>query len=160
MNERFNPASPLGKAIFWLCLVAYGLHVIEEYDLGWKPWAEQVLGLPVTWGDFYITNGFGVIPLGLLAGGVGWQVPAAALLLPGLMLVNAVGFHVLPALRTGLYSPGLITAILLFFPLAGWCVVTAYRHHRKALFIAMPLSVLIMAFPVVILLLKPVLGYS
>ncbi|QCH13687.1 HXXEE domain-containing protein [Synechococcus sp. CB0101] len=160
MNERFNPASPLGKAIFWLCLVAYGLHVIEEYDLGWKPWAEQVLGLPVTWGDFYITNGFGVIPLGLLAGGVGWQVPAAALLLPGLMLVNAVGFHVLPALRTGLYSPGLITAILLFFPLAGWCVITAYRHHRKALFIAMPLSVLFMAFPVVILLLKPVLGYS
>ena len=76
------------------------------------------------------------------------------------MLVNAVGFHVLPALRTGLYSPGLITAILLFFPLAGWCVVTAYRHHRKALLIAMPLSVLFMAFPVVILLLKPVLGYS
>lgn len=34
MNERFNPASPLGKAIFWLCLMAYGLHVIEEYDLG------------------------------------------------------------------------------------------------------------------------------
>lgn len=160
MNERFHPGSPLGRAIFWLCLMAYGLHVIEEYDLGWKPWAEQVLGLPVTWGDFYITNGFGVIPLGLLAGGVGWQVPAAALLLPGLMLVNAVGFHVLPALRTGLYSPGLITAILLFFPLAGWCVVTAYRHHRKALLIAMPLSVLFMAFSVVILLLKPVLGYS
>ena len=43
MNERFNPASPLGKAIFWLCLVAYGLHVIEEYDLGWKPWAERTL---------------------------------------------------------------------------------------------------------------------
>lgn len=40
MKERFDPGSPLGKAIFWLCLVAYGLHVIEEYDLGWKPWAE------------------------------------------------------------------------------------------------------------------------
>ena len=37
MKERFDPGSPLGKAIFWLCLAAYGLHVIEEYDLGWKP---------------------------------------------------------------------------------------------------------------------------
>jgi len=160
MNDRFHPESALGRAIFWLCLVAYGLHVIEEYDLGWQPWAVQVLGLPVTWGDFYITNGFGVIPLGLLAGSVGWQVPAAALLLPGVMLVNAVGFHVLPFVRTGQFSPGLITALLLFFPLAGWSVITAFRHHRKALLLAMPLSVLIMAFPVVILLLKPVLGYS
>jgi hypothetical protein len=39
-------------------------------------------------------------------------------------------------------------------------VITAFLHHRKALLLAMPLSVLIMAFPVVILLLKPVLGYS
>ena len=160
MNERFHPGSPLGRAIFWLCLMAYGLHVIEEYDLGWQPWAVQVLGLPVTWGDFFITNGFGVIPLGLLAGSVGWQVPAVALLLPGVMLVNAVGFHVVPFVRTGQFSPGLITALLLFFPLAGWCVITAFRHHRKALKLAMPLSVLIMAFPVVILRLKPVLGYS
>lgn len=160
MNERFNPNSSLGKAIFWLCLMAYGLHVIEEYDLGWKPWAEQILGLPVTWGDFYITNGFGVIPLGLLAGSVGWQVPAAALLLPGLMLVNALAFHLLPTLRTGLYSPGLITAMLLFLPLAGWCLATAYVHHRKALIIAIPLSALFMAFPVIMLLLKPVIGYE
>lgn len=160
MNKLFSTESSLGRSIFWLCLLAYGLHVIEEYDLGWQPWAVQVLGLPVSWGDFYVTNGFAVIPLGLLAGSLGWAVPAASLLLPGLMLVNAIGFHILPFIRTGLFSPGLITAVTLFLPLAGWCLITAYIHHRKALITAIPMSALFMAFPVVMLLLKPLLGYQ
>ena len=160
MNQRFSPTSAFGRSIFWLCLLAYGLHVIEEFDLGWQPWAVEVLGLPVTWNDFYITNGFGVIPLGLLAGNIGWDFPAVSLILPGLMIVNAVGFHILPFIRTGLFSPGLITALLLFLPLAGWSMITAYRHHRSALWVAMPLSVLFMGFPVAILLLKPILGYQ
>ncbi|NDD69374.1 MAG: HXXEE domain-containing protein [Synechococcaceae bacterium WB9_4xC_028] len=160
MNERFSTSSPLGRSVFWLCLLAYGLHVIEEYDLGWQPWAVEVLGLPVTWGDFFITNGFGVVPLGLLAGSLAWSVPAASLLLPGVMLVNMVGFHILPTISTGLYSPGLISALMLFLPLGGWCVITAFRHHRRALLLAMPVSVLLMAFPVVMLKLKPLLAFG
>ena len=159
METRFSPNSPFGRSVFWLCLLAYGLHVIEEYDLGWQPWAVQVLGLPVTWGDFFITNGFGVMPLGLLAGSLGWGVPAASLLLPGVMLVNAVGFHILPSLRSGAYSPGLISALVLFLPLGGWCMATAFRHHKDSLKFVMPVSVLLMAFPVVMLKLKPLLGY-
>ncbi len=50
MDTRFSTQSPFGRAVFWLCLLAYGLHVIEEFDLGWQLWAVQVLGLPVTWG--------------------------------------------------------------------------------------------------------------
>ena len=159
MEERFSPQSPFGRSVFWLCLLAYGLHVIEEYDLGWQPWAVQVLGLPMTWGDFFITNGFGVMPLGLLAGSLGWSVPAASLLLPGVMLMNALGFHILPSLRSGAYSPGLISALLLFLPLGGWCMATAFRHHKDSLKLVMPLSVLLMGFPVVMLKLKPLLGY-
>ena len=30
MEERFSPQSPFGRSVFWLCLLAYGLHVIEE----------------------------------------------------------------------------------------------------------------------------------
>ena len=135
MEERFSPQSPFGRSVFWLCLLAYGMHVIEEYDLGWQPWAVQVLGLPMTWGDFFITNGFGV------------------------MLMNALGFHILPSLRSGAYSPGLISALLLFLPLGGWCMATAFRHHKDSLKLVMPLSVLLMGFPVVRLKLKPLLGY-
>ena len=86
-------------------------------------------------------------------------MPAASLLLPGVMLVNAVGFHILPSLRSGAYSPGLISALLLFLPLGGWCMATAFRHHKDSLKFVMPVSVLLMAFPVVMLKLKPLLGY-
>ena len=34
MDTRFSPNSPFGRSMFWLCLLAYGLHVVEEYDLG------------------------------------------------------------------------------------------------------------------------------
>jgi hypothetical protein len=46
------------------------------------------------------------------------------------------------------------------FPLSGWCLITAYHYHHRALLVEMPLSVLLMAFPVLMLLLKPVLGYE
>ena len=105
----------------------------------------QVLGLPVTWGDFNITNEYGVMPLGLLAGSLGWNVPAAALLLPGVMLVNAVGFHSLPSLRSGAYSPSLISALRLFLPLGRWFMDTAFRHHKDSLKLVMPVPVLLMA---------------
>ena len=159
MKGFFSPHHSFGKAVFWLCFMGYCLHVIEEYDLGWQPWAVQVLGLPVTWGDFYITNGFGVIPLGIVAGSLGWGTPAVSLLLPGVMLVNAVVFHMLPSLNSGAYSPGLITALALFLPLGGWCFTTAWLHERSTLKLVIPGSILLMAFPVVMLKLKPLLGY-
>ena len=44
MQERLSPQSAFGRSVFWLCLLAYGLHVIEDDDLGWQPAAVQVLG--------------------------------------------------------------------------------------------------------------------
>ena len=38
-------------------------------------------------------------------------------------------------------------------------MVTAFKHHRSSLKVVMPLSVMLMAFPVVMLKLKPLLGY-
>ena len=34
MQERLSPQSAFGRSVFWLCFLAYGLHVIEDYDLG------------------------------------------------------------------------------------------------------------------------------
>jgi len=45
--------------------------------------------------------------------------PAVALGFPGLMLINATLMHVLPfVLKRGRFSPGLITAVVLFYPAA------------------------------------------
>lgn len=44
----------------------------------------------------------------------------------GIPLVNAVA-HVLPALATGRYNPGLLTAVALFVPGCGWMLTTVLR---------------------------------
>jgi hypothetical protein len=44
----------------------------------------------------------------------------------GIPLVNAVA-HVLPALATGRYNPGLLTALVLFVPGCAWMLATALR---------------------------------
>jgi len=44
----------------------------------------------------------------------------------GIPLVNAVA-HVLPALATGQYNPGLLTAVFLFVPACSWMLTTVRR---------------------------------
>lgn len=63
--------------------------------MGAYDWANHVLGPPVTWPDFYVTNAV-VVVLGIVAAQVGWRLPAIALAFPALMLINAVFFHVAP----------------------------------------------------------------
>ena len=89
----------------------------EEFVFDWQNWARNVLHLSAQWGDFYITNVV-VIVLGTAAAEIAPALPAVALGFPALMLINATFFHVAPVIWTrGRFSPGVITAVLLFFPL-------------------------------------------
>lgn len=36
--------------VLWIALAAYGLHILEEFELNWRDWARAVLGLPIDWG--------------------------------------------------------------------------------------------------------------
>ena len=105
--------------LLWFATAAYALHVLEEYEYNWRDWARRVLKLPVEWHTFYIANAI-VIVLGVCAAGIGWREPWFSLAFPALMLVNATFFHVLPFLWTRINSPGMFTAVLLFYPVAGW----------------------------------------
>jgi hypothetical protein len=111
--------------ILWIALAAYGLHILEEYELNWRDWARNVLGLPVDWVSFYIVNAL-VVVLGVCSAAVGWREPWFALGFPALMLINATFFHVLPALVTRIYSPGVTTALVLFYPVAAWAYYGAW----------------------------------
>jgi hypothetical protein len=119
-----------------LCVGAYGVHVLEEFVFDWKTWAQQVLHLPARWDDFYVTNCL-VIVVGAVAVAIAPEWPGLALGFVGLMLINGLFMHVLPfVLKRGRFSPGLITAVVLFFPLGvatmrsapldGTMVVTAF----------------------------------
>jgi|GEM_PF-663282 len=141
------------QLMIWLCVAGYGLHVLEEFVFDWQNWARNVLHLPAQWSDFYITNAL-VIVLGVVAAEIAPTWPAVALGFPALMLINATFFHVAPFVWTrGRFSPGLMTALLLFLPLGIQTIRTAHVDGT-ALTTALCIGALLMAAPIVFLKLK------
>jgi hypothetical protein len=138
----------------WLATAAYGVHVLEEFAYDWRSWARAVLKLPVEWSTFYVTNAL-VILLGVVAAEVGDSCPMLALAFPALMLINATFFHVGPFLWTrGRFSPGLITAVVLFYPVGFWCYAGASLEGFpgvQAIAGSLLLGALLMATPIVFL---------
>jgi hypothetical protein len=145
------------SAWLWLALAAYAVHMLEEYELDWRDWARSVVGLPVEWSDFYVTNAI-VVVLGIAAAQIGAQAPMVALGFPALMLINATFFHVLPVLTTrGRYSPGVFTAVVLFYPIAIACYWRAAQDgllDAPAIAGSLVIGALLMASPVVLLKIK------
>jgi len=138
-------------------LAAYGIHILEEFTFDWRNWARNVLRLPVTWEQFYVTNAL-VIVLGVVAAELAATVPVLALGFPALMLISATFFHVLPFVTArGRFSPGLITALALFYPIGTACYWRAAADGQLGagtLAGALLLGAAPMATPVVTLKLK------
>jgi hypothetical protein len=141
------------QIMLWLCVAAYGAHVLEEFVFDWRTWSQQVLHLPTRWEDFYVTNCL-VIVVGIVSVEIAPEYPAVALGFPGLMLINATFMHVLPFLRTkGRFSPGLITAVLFFCPL-GACTMGAAELSARVMVVAFAVGARLLAMPIGFLLLK------
>ncbi len=142
--------------LLWLATACYGIHILEEYQLDWRDWARSALRLPVEWSDFYVVNAL-VIVLGVVAANLAaW--PGIALAFPALMLINATFFHVLPVVRMrGRFSPGLFTALVLFYPVGIACYWRAAADGTLSgtvLAGSLVLGAALMASPVVLLLIK------
>ncbi len=141
------------QTMLWLCVGAYGIHALEEFMFDWRNWAQHVLHLPASWEDFYLTN-FLVLVLGVVAVMIAPTWPAVALGFPGLMLINATFFHVVPFVATrGRFSPGLFTAIVLFFPV-GIATMRTAPLDARVLAIAFVVGAALMATPIAFLHLK------
>jgi len=134
----------------WLALAAYAVHILEEYMFDWRNWARAVIGLPVEWSDFYMTNAV-VVVLGIVQAGLADSMTVAPLSYAALMLINATFFHALPFIKAkGRFSPGLITAVLLFYPLG----IAEFVHARAdtgEIVLAFVVGAILMASPVVFL---------
>jgi len=145
------------QAMCWLLLAAYMIHVLEEFALDWRAWAQAVLKLPVDWPTFYVTNA-GVVVLGIVAAQTADELPILGLSYAALMLINATFFHVLPfVLFRWRFSPGLITAVFLFYPAAISAYTIAFNAgHLGFTGIAGSIAVgaILMAYPIVLLRLK------
>lgn len=69
------------------------------------------------------------------------------------MVINAVFFHLVPTATQKRFSPGLMTALFLFLPMAGWIYYGAYQDGvltSRALVISSLGGVLVMAYPAVL----------
>lgn len=140
----------------WVATAAYGLHALEEFMLDWKTWAKKVLKLPVDWPIFYVVNTL-VVVLGIVAAAIGWRLPALSLAFPALMLINAVFFHILPFVVKKKFSPGLISAVVLFLPIGSWLFYGANRDGvltTTTAIIAVALGAGLMAYPIILLKLR------
>ncbi|WP_029902008.1 HXXEE domain-containing protein [Prevotella sp. 10(H)] len=145
---------------FWALTVAYSAHILEEYVLDWKTWAEKTSGLKMEWTEFLIAN-FAVIVLGICCSAVGCDCPVFAYLFVGLAAVNALFAHIGTTIVKRKFSPGLITSVFFFIPLCVWAYKIAYdRGILTVPFMLISLigGFLIMSFPVILQMIKNKMG--
>lgn len=141
----------------WLAMAGYAIHILEEYTFDWRNWARAVIKLPVEWTDFYVTNAV-VVALGIAQAMLAPSLAWPPLVYASLMLINAVFFHILPVARyNGRFSPGLITAVVLFLPIG----IAMWKRAADdgaldlvTVVIAVGGGILLMAAPVVMLILR------
>ena len=71
------------------------------------------------------------------------------------MLINATFFHVLPVVVTkGRFSPGLFTAVILFYPVGIACYASAAAAgllSPGAVIVSFGLGALLMAYPIILI---------
>jgi len=112
---------------YWLAIAACALHVLEEFFLDWRGWVKSITGIDVSLVAFWTMNSL-AIALGAAFAAVASFSPAVGLAIPAVMLINATIFHVGAWIwKRGRFSPGMITAILLFYPIALCCYRSAYE---------------------------------
>jgi hypothetical protein len=142
--------------LLWVAMVAYAVHMMEETIYNWHDWVRTVFKLNAEWSEFYLVNAF-VIVLGAGCAMVGWRIPAFALIFPAFMVVNALFFHIAPVIKTGIFSPGVITAVLLFLPVTAWVYIEAARDgvlNTQSVVISSILGFVLMLFPIVLQMTK------
>ncbi|MBK5232498.1 MAG: HXXEE domain-containing protein [Thermoleophilia bacterium] len=152
--------------VLWVGVIAAALHVIEEYSEGWIAWANfeigPRLGITFTEGDFFVTNA-ALIFIALAGAAIGWWAPAVSLAVPALFVINAVFFHMLPSARGDRLTPGTLSAVFIYLPVAAWMFWAASEDGRLdfATFVgAFIIGAAIMAYPLVVLVLKTKIGWD
>jgi hypothetical protein len=121
--------SGLGLALIVAQLPVYMVHQWEEHSGDrFRRYINRVVGggrEALTPGATFWINSLGVWAVDLAAMYLAVAVaPRAGLVAGYLAVVNAL-LHIGPALARREYNPGLITAVVLFLPLGGWCVAEA-----------------------------------
>ena len=119
--------------LLWLFVPAYLIHLAEEWFGGFPAWVALVVERPVPETAFVAINAVALMLLiiGLRAAthaeANGWIAVAVATI----MLVNTL-FHLGGAALTSSYSPGLISAVILYVPLGSLTMIRALDQASRS----------------------------
>ncbi len=137
----------------WLAVAAYALHIVEEHILGWQGWAQRSMSLSID-ADSYVIVEVAFLVLGAIAAMLVPVAPVYALAFGAFLLINVTFFHLLPMLMSGgKFSPGIITGILLFYPI-GYYEFMGTKLPQESLIVAALIGAGIILWPVLLLKLR------
>lgn len=106
--------------ILWLVPVAYLIHIFEETPR-FVPWAIKYLGAPETFGQFVVGNVIFMAYV-IIATSLAIFYPSELTLVIGLStaawIFSNFLIHAYYTLRTGEYSPGVVTASAIYVPVS------------------------------------------
>lgn len=144
----------------WVVVIVIALHVVEEYILGFNDWLRVAFGLSISWELFFLVNAAFVV-FAVAGAMLGWRLPEVSLMMPALIGVNGLFFHLGLTVIQGRFSPGTITSVLLFIPVAVWAYYAAHRAGaltKRALVVSLAGGTLSMVYPLLLLLLRMKMG--
>jgi hypothetical protein len=111
----------------WLFPFSYLLHILEEWLVGERFyfWVRRITGRTMSARTFFWLNGFFLLlmvvaVLLVRSRRAAWLVPALGFV----VALNGFG-HLLGALASRTYSPGLATGVLLWIPLGAWSILSS-----------------------------------
>ena len=121
--------------LVWLFPLSFALHIGEEWFGGFPEWTARVAGSELPRAAFLGINAMAMLAMLIAVRATvaaeknGWMGIAIATIL----VVNGVA-HVLGSLITGSYSPGLITGVVLYLPLAQLALMRAWVQAPREMF--------------------------
>ncbi len=121
----------------WLFPAVYALHIAEEYGTGFPAWMTRHMHASMDNPGFLLNN---ALFMAILLVTTTWASLSRSRLSAFVFLSWASGnlfwnfiFHLATTLFADSYSPGLVTASLLYYPVSIWGGVLAVRQKRLAL---------------------------
>lgn len=152
--------------VLWVGVIAAGLHVFEEYAEGWVRWVNEDMGarfgIHVTETEFFLISALLVFSA-LAAAAIGWWAPALSLAVPALFIINAVFFHMLPTARGGRLTPGTLSAVFIYLPVAAWMYAAAADDDVLSfgtVVLSFILGAVLMAYPMAVIFARDRIGWG
>ena len=140
----------------WVVVMATSLHILEEYTLNFVGWAEVALRVSVSWEVFHLVNA-ALVFFAIACAMIGWRAPGLSLIMPAIIAINALFFHILLTVVQWRISPGTGTSIILFVPAASWAYYGAYRDGvltRRAVIVSVLGGFLITLYLTILLMIR------